>query len=516
MKFILTALAGCLCLLHPIHLTAQNPISDSLQAMILTPKESESPRINGTSMIGVRPNAPFFYHIPVTGKRPIAYTTVNLPKGLSLDAQTGNIAGKLTKEGSYVVQLKAKNKLGNSEKKLTIVVGETIGLTPAMGWNSWNCWGGSVNQDKVMRTAKAFAQFQLQEHGWSYINIDDGWQGARGGSNNALQTDPKKFPDIKAMTDSIHAMGLKVGIYSTPWVRSYAGRLGGSAENELGLKDSLFTKKVKYNAKQLPADIGKYSFAKQDAQQWADWGMDYLKYDWGPVTMPPTKEMYDALRATGRDIILSISNNAAGNLLKEINEVSPYAQSWRTTNDINDTWKNVSNIGFNQDKWAAAQSVGHFNDPDMLVIGYVGWGKPHPTKLTPDEQYAHFSLWCLLSSPLLLGFDAEKIDPFTLSLITNDEVIAIDQDVLCKQATKVSSKDSLELFAKPLSDGNVAIGLFNRSMHPAKVKAQWKDIGIEGKRTVRDLWRQKNIATADKEFEAEVASHGVVLVKLMK
>lgn len=489
---------------------------DSVPGPILTPPPSDKPRINGPKIFAVRPGNPFFYHVPVSGLRPLTIEAKGLPKGLRIDAKTGNISGTIPNAGKYPVTLTAKNKQGTHQKPFTIVAGEELSLTPAMGWNSWNCWGSKVDQGKTMQAALAFTRYKLDQHGWTYINIDDAWQGQRGGPANALRPDPKRFPDMKGLCDSVHALGLKIGIYSTPWVRSYANRLGGSSENEKGEKDSLFTKKVKYNANMLPAAIGKYRFDQADAQQWADWGFDYLKYDWGPVTGGPAREMHEALRKTGRDIVLSLSNNDAGNMLDIIDSIAPHAESWRTGKDIVDSWKSVCNLGFGQDKWAMAQRPGHFNDPDMLVVGHVGWGKPHPSKLTPDEQYAHISLWCLMSSPLLLGCDLEKLDRFTLGLITNDEVLEIDQDMLCKQALRVGGTDSLDVYAKPLDDGNLAVGLFNRSLRPAKATAYWKELGITGKRTVRDLWRQKNLAVTDEKFEAEVAPHGVVLVKLSK
>ena len=159
-------------------------------------------------------------------------------------------------------------------------------------------------------------------------------------------------------------------------------------------------------------------------------GVDYLKYDWGPVDAANMAVMAAALRATGRDVVLSLSNNGAGNILGIIRGLAPLSQSWRATNDINQKWSRVVAIGFSQGPWAPYQSPGHYNDADMLVVGHVGWGVPHPTRLTPDEQYSHISLWCLLGTPLLIGCDLEKLDPFTIGLLTNDEVLAVDQDEL--------------------------------------------------------------------------------------
>jgi alpha-galactosidase len=490
-------------------------LNDSLRSFILTPSVSDKPRINGAKVYGVTPNAPFLYAVPVSGKRPMQFSITYLPKGLKFDSKTGIITGKIEKRGQYTVNIIVKNSLGSAERRFTIVVGDDICLTPPMGWNSWNCWGSSVDQNKVLRSAIGFIKNKLNEHGWTYINIDDAWQGERGGILNALQPDLRKFPNMKALCDSIHSMGLKVGIYSTPWVRSYAGRLGGSSENTKGQKDSLFTKKVKANAKLLPWAIGKYSFAANDAQQFANWGIDYLKYDWAPVEVPETKDMAIAIKNTGRDMVLSLSNNASQTLIHNIAEVAPFAQSWRTTTDINDTWKSMSSIGFSQDKWAIYTKPGHYSDPDMLVVGYVGWGKPHPTRLTPDEQYTHFSLWCLLSAPLLLGCDLDKLDAFTLNLITNDEFIDIDQDPLCRQATRVYSKDSLDIFSKPLEDGSSAVGMFNKSSQKATITANWKDLGITGSQTIRDIWLQKNVQVAETSYQADVASHGVKLIRII-
>ena len=330
----------------------------------------------------------------------------------------------------------------------------------------------------------------LCQHGWTYINIDDNWQGVRGGTFNGIQPNAKKFSDIGAMVSEIHRLGLKAGIYSTPWVTSYAGKCGGSAENPQGIWHPP-TKHGPYRKKILPYAIGPYPFATQDAKQWAAWGIDYLKYDWGPVELPESREMAAALRASGRDVIFSISNNTSGNIFGEVGDLATVANSWRTTTDIKDVWKSVCANGFDADKWAPFAGPGHFNDPDMLVVGRVGWGKLHATHLSPDEQYSHVSLWCLLSAPLLLGCDLQKLDPFTLGLLTNDEVLDLDQDALGKQATMVAKDGDTEIYAKRLEDGSWAVGFFNRGETPMKATLHWNAIGISGPQIVRDLWRKR-------------------------
>ncbi len=270
-----------------------------LSAFILTPPPPSMPRINGPAIFGVRPRHPFLYTIPATGDRPRTYAVKNLPEGLKVDSTTGQIAGRLEKAGEFDVTFSVSNAIGSAERPFKIVVGDQIALTPPMGWNSWNCWAGAVDQDKVLRSAKAMVASGLIDHGWTYINIDDKWQGKRGGPMNALQPNPDKFPDIKAMCDEIHKMGLKTGIYSTPWVRSYAGELGGSAENPEGTVQKFPGKAVR-NKKVLPYAVGKYSFAAVDAKQWGEWGFDYLKYDWNPIEVPQIQEMSDALRERAR------------------------------------------------------------------------------------------------------------------------------------------------------------------------------------------------------------------------
>jgi len=484
-------------------------------AEILTPRAPDTPRINGATIFGVRPNAPFLYTIPVTGVRPMHYAVDGLPEGLAVDGNTGRITGNLSKTGEYKVTFKAWNSLGSAEKKFRIVCGEEIALTPPMGWNSWNCWAQAVDHDKVLKSARAIVSSGLINHGWTYVNIDDTWQGKRGGPFHGLQGN-EKFPDMKKLCDEIHAMGLKIGIYSSPWITTYAGYSGDSADNEKGDWVNLGA----YPAYVPGQRLGKYSFAKNDAQQFAAWGFDYLKYDWNPNSLRETKLMAEALRSTGRDIILSLSNSAP---FEQIEELSKYAQCWRTTGDIWDTWEtpgsyqqSVTEIGFSQDQWTPYGRPGHWNDPDMLVLGWVGWGpKLHATQLTPAQQYTHFTLWCMLGAPLLIGCDLDRLDDFTLGLLTNDEVIAINQDALGRQARRIATIGQVDVFSKELEDGSKAFGFFNRGSTPVNITAKIERYGFWGKKfQVRDLWRQKDLGTFEKEMQISIEPHNVMLYKI--
>ena len=504
---------------------------------VRTPPAPPTPRINGPALFGVRPSSPFLYRIPATGDRPIEFSVRHLPAGLHVDSNTGDIRGLLARPGDYTVTLRADNAKGHDEKAFHILVGDRIALTPPMGWNSWNCWGSRVDAEKVLQSARGLVDSGLINHGWTYINIDDAWQGCRGGPFNAIQGN-EKFPDMKGLCDEIHRMGLKVGIYSTPWTTSYADHIGGSAENPEGTwAKPAIPKRGNVNQKKLPWAIGKYHFATNDAQQWAAWGLDYLKYDWNPNGPLETAEMAGALRASGRDVVFSLSNNAP---FTNAPALSRLANCWRTTGDIRDTWGSMSKKGFGQDKWEPYAGPGHWNDPDMLVVGWVGWGQPHPTHLTPDEQYTHITLWCLLAAPLLLGCDLQKVDDFTLNLLSNDEVLAVNQDMLGKQALCVARRGDTCVYAKDLADGSEAVGLFNTSSNSTvTVAVKWSDLGLRARpalnhvpsngayllmtwgepsgnrRGVRDLWRQRNLGEFESQFQMPVAPHGAELVKIL-
>ncbi len=475
-------------------------------AEILTPKPGPEPKITGARVFGVRPGNPFFFKIPATGTAPLTFGAKGLPDGLKVDAKTGVITGSISKAGDYPVTLTATNAKGKTTKPLKIVVGEKLALTPPMGWASYNCWNCEVTEQRMRAIAEAFVKTDLINHGWTYMNIDDGWQArvdkgrageARKAPNFSLEPNDR-FPDMKGLCDYVHGLGLKIGIYSTPWKISYGGYTGGSGNDAKGTIDN-------------EGQNGKVTFEEQDAKQWAAWGFDSMKYDWRPNDVPNTKRMSEALRKCGRDILLTLSNSAD---LGQADKWAELAQFWRTTGDITDTWWSMSGIGFAQDPWKKFAGPGHWNDPDMLVVGHVGWGKPRPTYLTPNEQYTHISLWCLLSAPLLLGCDLSQADEFTLNLLNNDEVLEVDQDPLGSAAGRISSKDGMEVWAKDMEDGSKAVGLFNRTLFPAKVSVKWSDLGLTGPQKVRDLWRQKDLGISKDQFEAVIPRHGCMLIRI--
>ena len=476
------------------------------EAVILTPKPSPKPRINSAKVFGVRPGNPFLYTIAATGDRPMTFSAKGLPEGLFLDVKTGMISGTLKEMGEYKVTLGARNALGTAESKLKIVCGQRIGLTPAMGWNSWNCFAGAVTTDKVKAAADAMVKSGLINHGWTYINIDDYWEVKPSATNDPTLQGPgrddkgrivpnPRFPDMKGLADYVHSLGLKIGLYSSPGPLTCGGC------------------------------VASYQHEEQDAKQYGDWGFDYLKYDWCSYSriaprdpnradlMKPYQVMRAALDKVPRDILYSLCQYGMGNVWEWGEQVG--GNSWRTTGDITDTWASLSGIGFRQGGHETYVGPGHFDDPDMLIVGKVGWGPSlRQTRLTPNEQYTHISLWCLLCSPLLIGCDMTQFDDFTLGLLTNDEVLEVNQDPLGRQASRVTKEGTAEVWAKDMEDGSKAVGLFNRSEFEAPVKVTWQALGVSGKRKVRDLWRQKDLGQFAGQFEAKVPRHGVVLVRL--
>lgn len=460
---------------------------------ILTPPSSPAPRINGPSAIGARPGHEFLYKLPVTGIRPMRFEVRGLPTGLRLLAD-GRIVGVTPSRGTYHLQVSASNAKGVARRTLRLVAGDEIALTPHMGWNSWYVWLGSVSDAKMRAAADAFVRYGLDQHGWTYVNIDDCW--ARVPGNGPTRDSQGRilpgdgFPDMRGLTDYIHSKGLKAGIYTSPGPTTCAGFEGA------------------------------FGHEATDAQTFADWGFDFLKYDW--CSYRPDRDgldgfkypyvlMGELLRHQKRDIVLNLCQYGMGKVWQWGKGIGGH--SWRTAGDLGIGYT-LFEDGFGlyaNEHLERFAGPGAFNDPDYLLFGQVsaGDGKTKKTPFTPNEQYTQMSFWCLIAAPLIFSGDVSNLDPFTLNLLTNDEVIAVDQDSLVKAARRISKVGDGEVWSRPLEDGSQAIGLFNVGDDPVVVRTSWI-----GKKRVRDLWKQKDLGAFVGGYQARVPRHGVVLLKV--
>ena len=428
--------------------------------LILTPKPASEPRINGAKIFGVRPGSPFLFSIPATGERPMKYEVMDLPEGLTCDPNTGRISGVIKVPGEYLTRIKVTNKSGIAERQFKIVCGERLALTPQMGWNSWYVWENNITDSIMRASAAAMVSSGMIDHGYMYVNIDDCWAVKPGSKDSSLAGDPrdkngmvnsnKRFQDMRSLTDYIHSLGLKAGIYTSPGPLTCAGHTGA------------------------------YNYEEKDIQRFTEWGFDFLKYDWcsyGKIALndslselqKPYNLISKFLRLQNRDIILNLCQYGMGDVWKWGKEVG--GQSWRTAGDLGGSFEGIGTALFRDgfDVFCNNQlqnygGPGGWNDPDYLLIGYLSnWkGQIVPTPLTPDEQYTQVSLWSIQAAPLILSGDITRLDEFTLSLLTNDEIIEVDQDPLGKPGWRVSKNNGLEVWKRPLEDGSIAVGLFNR------------------------------------------------------
>ena len=355
---------------------------------------------------------------------------------------------------------------------------KNLALTPPMGWNSWNHFAARVDDKAVRAAADAMVASGMKDAGYVYINIDDTWEAKR--DSQGLIQPNEKFPEMKALADYVHSKGLKLGIYSSPAAKTCAGFEGSLGHEE------------------------------QDAQTYAKWGIDYLKYDWckssGSLDEMKTSytKMRDALKRTGRPIVLSLCQYGW-------NKVWVWGESvggnlWRTTGDITDEYRVMAEIGFNQNGLEKYAGPGHWNDPDMLEVGNGG--------MNDDEYRTHMSLWAILAAPLIAGNDLSKMTPYTVEVLTNREVLAVDQDPLGKQGYRIAQEGPFEVWMKPMADGSKVVGLFNRQRFAEEMAVDFSQIGITSEAVVRDLWLKKDVGTFKDKFSAFVPRHGVVLVRI--
>jgi|SRR5215469_2261572 len=352
-----------------------------------------------------------------------------------------------------------------------------LAATPPMGWNSWNKFACNVSEQLIRETADAIVSSGMKAAGYQYVNVDDCWQVSRN-ADGSIVADPKRFPSgMKALADYVHSKSLKFGLY-TDAGRMTCQKRPGSFEHEV-----------------------------QDAQTYAAWGVDYVKIDWCYAEGLDPEVQYakfrDALAHSGRPIVLSICNWG----VKAPWQWAPRnGNLWRTTGDINDTYDRMSVIGFSQNGLEKFAGPGHWNDPDMLEVGNG--------RMKHDEYLTHMSLWALLAAPLLAGNDVRTMDSETKAILTNSEVIAVDQDPKGVQGHRVWDEGPLEVWARPLADGSYAVGLFNRGESQLPITVRFQMLGFSGTGRLRDLWTHQDLAPQENSYTATVPKHGTVMLKV--
>lgn len=478
---------------------------------IRTPKPAVTPRFQGPRLIGVRPGKPFLFRIPATGEKPLRFEAHGLPAGIVLDGVV--LRGRSPeKAGDYKVKLAAQNRHGRMEREFTVVVGERLALTPPMGWNHWYTHYDHVRDSTIREAAKIMVDSGMADFGYAYVSIDDCWMNKPGAEDVEVSGPSrdsqgriianKRFPDMKGLTDYIHSLGLKAGTYTSPGPLTCA----------------------KF--------VGAYRYEEQDARQIAEWGFDLLKYDWCSYSRvaaskelaelkKPYELMGGLLRAQNRDIQMNLCQYGMGDVWKWGGEVG--GQSWRTTGDLglekDSRLPGFYSIGLKNAKLWEYAGPGKWNDPDYILIGWVGNARdqhapPRRTALTGDEQYSYMSMWALMASPLFYSGMMSKLDEFTLNVLCNGEVIDVNQDALGKQARVVRQTEEELVLAKPMEDGSMAVGLFNLSEKAGKITVSMDELGLRGGKRIRDVWRQKELGRAQNRIEATVARHGVELLRV--
>jgi alpha-galactosidase len=444
----------------------------------------------------------------------MGFAAEGLPASLRLDPATGIIAGTApAAPGRVRITLAASNAAGRDERGWTLVVGPTLALTPPMGFNDWYTWYNRITQADMVAAADAMVASGLADVGYSYVNIDDCWMvqpvsddpmlggEARDAGTGAVRSNGR-FPDMKGLADAIHERGLKAGLYTSPGRLTCAGFAGA------------------------------YQHEAADAKQFADWGFDFLKYDWCSYTevatgtglekyQKPYRLMGRLLAEQPRDIVFNLCQYGMGDVWTWGQEVGGHC--WRTTGDLGleraTRLPGFYSVAFANAQHAEYAGPGAWNDPDYLLIGRVGnaheLSGPRPSGLTAYEEYSYMSLWCLMAAPLFYSGDILHLDPFTINVLGNSELIAIDQDELGRQGRVVRQTEDELVMAKPLADGSVAVGLFNLSESPRAVSASWAELGVTGRQVVRDCWHQVDLATAGERLDlGPIERHSVRVVRL--
>jgi hypothetical protein len=513
------------------------------QQIIAAAQPAAAPQFNGASVIGVRPATPVLYKLTVSGDLPITYAAKKLPDGLILDEQTGIITGALAAKGEYTFTVTARNSAGKAAAKIKFVAGDTLALTPPLGWNSYDAFGDNVVESEVLANARYLAA-EMQPVGWDTVVVDYCWSdpGAHDNNRNGRVNAPlvmdafgrllpatNRFPSavdgtgFTALAHAVHSLGLKFGIHVMRGIPRHA------------VAANLFIEGSRHTAAEaadpddqctwcpdmfgVRANAAGQAWYDACARLWAGWGVDYIKVDdlSRPYHTAEIEMIRRALDQCGRAIVFSTSPGETPIVAGE--HIETHANLWRVSDDFWDNWKFLDHEFTLGDRWHNHVAPGHWPDADMLPLGHLSVrhrsvGNDRRTHFTRAESLTLLTLWSLLPSPLMVGANLPDNDAWTRALLANPEVIALDQDALGAPAQRLTNTVAgVEIWTRPLADQTLAVGLFNRGQTAAPVKLVWQDLGVRPRPAVRDLWRRQDLGRA-KTYAAELPPHGSVLLKV--
>jgi hypothetical protein len=515
--------------------SSDSQLTEREQQIVAVSKAGAAPQFNGAHIVGIHPNTPLIYSLAVSGTRPLEFSAKQLPAGLTLDSKTGIINGTLVKSGEFTFTASAKNSAGKASAKIEIVCGDALALTPPMGWNSYDAFGDNVVESEVLANARYLAE-KMQPVGWDTVVVDYCWSdpGAHDNNRNAranaplamdkfgrLLPAPNRFPSavddagFKSLADAVHAMGLKFGIHimraNLPIEGStFTADEAGNTNDKCVWCPDMFG--VRNNA-------AGQAWYDSCARLWASWGVDYIKVDdlSHPYHTAEVEMIRRAIDACGRSIVFSTSPGETP--VADAAHVLAHANLWRVSDDFWDNWRSLDHEFMLAVRWHDLVGPGHWPDADMLPFGHLSInhrsvGNDRLSHFTRNEELTVMSLWSLLPSPLMVGANLPDNDDWTFALLTNPEVIAVDQDILGLPAQRLTNGPAgAEVWTKKLADKSIAVGIFNRGNVAAPANLVWHDLGLGTRPTVRDLWLRKDLSRA-KNFTAEIPPHGCVLLRV--
>ena len=516
------------------------------QAIIAAAQPAAEPQFNGPKIVGLHPGMPLIYSLSVSGDRPLTFSTHDLPNGLTLDPATGVISGTVNHPGEYKFKAAAKTASGKAETEITFVCGDTLALTPPLGWNSYDAYGDSVTEDEVLANARWMKE-HLQPFGWDTIVIDFRWYDPEPTGDDHLLNSTRlgaklaadefgrllpatnRFPSavngagFKPLADQLHALGLKFGIHvmrgiPRQTVLANTKLLGGqyTATDAGDPNDKCSWCPDMFGVQSNAAGAVWYDYC---VQLWASWGVDYIKVDdlSQPYHTAEIEMIHDAITRADHAIVFSTSPGATGTA--HAGHIAANANLWRISGDFWDHWPKLNNQFDLLAEWQGAAGAGHWPDADMIPLGHLGVrskvdGTARWTRFSHDEQLTLMTLWALAPSPLMLGMNLPDNDDWTTALLTNPEVMAIDQDAAGHPGHRFFHTGSpAEIWTRQLANGSLAVGLFNRSDVPVTVTCDWHAEGFAAIPTVRDVWTRTTFPKTP-TLSADLPPHGCMLLRV--